>query len=104
MFAGPIVVVQPMTARIDHAIDRGRSADHAAAGMRDPAVVQIRLRLGQVIPVVLSAFQQRPDAQGMSMRQSRSEPPASNRRILFPEFSLNRDATTHPAEPAPMTT
>ena len=49
---GPAVVVAAVTARIGHGVDRGRAADHLAAGAFDPAAVELRLGLGEIHPVV----------------------------------------------------
>ena len=49
---GPMVEIPRVAPHIDHAIDRGRPADHLAARTGEAAVAQMRLRLRPVAPVI----------------------------------------------------
>ena len=48
----PALVVERVAALEDHPVDRAGAAEHLAAGVEDPAVVEVRLRVGLVLPVV----------------------------------------------------
>ena len=48
----PALVVQRVAALEDHPVDRAGPAEHLAAGVEDLAVVEVRLRVGLVLPVV----------------------------------------------------
>ncbi|ENN86115.1 hypothetical protein RHSP_32539 [Rhizobium freirei PRF 81] len=48
----PAIEVLGMAAHIDHAVDRGGAADHLAARRGDAAVIELRLRLGKIAPIV----------------------------------------------------
>src|SRR5690606_30608772 len=50
--ARPLVVVFTHAADVAHGVDRTGTAKHLAAGPPQPASVEIRLRLGVVVPVV----------------------------------------------------
>ena len=52
---GPALVVQRVAALEDHPVDARRAAEHLAAGVEDLAVVQVRLGVGVVAPVVEAA-------------------------------------------------
>ena len=58
----PAVIVARMAAHIHHAVDGGGAAQHAAARMAEPPVVEIRLRLGRVGPVEAVVGEQPPEA------------------------------------------
>ena len=47
----PMIVVGRLSAHRDHGVDRGRAADHLAAGIRQRAAVQAGFRLGPEHPV-----------------------------------------------------
>ena len=47
----PAVVVLALAAHVDHAVDRGASAEHLAARIADRATVEPRLGFGRVAPV-----------------------------------------------------
>jgi short chain dehydrogenase len=53
---GPVVVVLPVPADEDHAVDRAGPAQHPAPGLRDPAAERAGLR-GGVVPPVQSLLQ-----------------------------------------------
>ena len=48
----PALVVERVAALEDHPVDRAGAAEHLAAGVEHPAVVEVRLRVGLVLPVV----------------------------------------------------
>ncbi len=48
---GPVVEVPRLAAKVHHAVDRARPADHAPARQRDAPVVECGLRLGHEAPV-----------------------------------------------------
>jgi hypothetical protein len=48
----PAVIVLRIAAEIDHAIDGRRTADDAVARIDEPPVVEMRLRLTPIAPVV----------------------------------------------------
>ena len=54
----PAVIVEPVAAGVDHAVDLVRSAQHLAARPVQPAAVQARLRLGDIVPVVVALAEQ----------------------------------------------
>ena len=54
----PGVVVEPVAAGVDHAVDLVRPAEHLAARPVQPAAVQAGLRLGPVVPVVVAFAEQ----------------------------------------------
>ena len=49
---GPALVVQRVAALEDHPVDARRAAEHLAAGVVHPPRIEVRLRLGLVLPVV----------------------------------------------------
>jgi hypothetical protein len=49
---GPGVEIAGMAAHVDHAVDRGRAAEHLAARHHEAPVAEMRLGLGEVAPVV----------------------------------------------------
>src|SRR5579863_113444 len=51
-FLLPTIEVERVAPHIDHAIDRGRPSEHLAARHMKPAIVQMRLRLALVAPIV----------------------------------------------------
>ena len=61
---GPVVVVRAMAPRIDHGIDRARSAQHLAAGLVPAPPVQAGLRHGLESPVGLPALRHQRETGG----------------------------------------
>ncbi len=56
----PAVVVQPVAAGVDHAVDRRGAAQHPPARPGDAAAVQMRLGLGGEAPVAVAPGEQAP--------------------------------------------
>ena len=52
---GPVVVIFPLAADVDQAVDRARTAERLAARPVDAATVHVRVGIGQEAPVVLVA-------------------------------------------------
>src|SRR5579862_1087789 len=72
----PAVIVTRVAADIDHSVDRGRAAPAASARPVEAAVVQVKLALGLVVPVVgIGLAEQGGDARG-HMDHRRSVAPA----------------------------
>ena len=51
-FPFPPIEIGGIAAHIDHAVDRGRTADHLAARRMHPSTAQMRLRLRLILPIV----------------------------------------------------
>src|SRR5262249_44360357 len=120
----PGVEIRAISAREDHPVEAARPAENLPARMRDPAAAEVRLRGSRVAPVVRAAERLRrsrrvggggvwwpgwpglrggsTDGGGWWIGGLSSGPPASI-STPSPPASASRRASTHPADPAPIT-
>ena len=90
----PVVIVEPVPAHVDHAVDRARSAQHLAARNIDRALRSLFLFGGPVAPIELTVVHQKADGernvdQGVAVTPARFDQANAHAGILAQAVGQN---------------